>query len=685
MKLLYSYKNGNYDVMIFNDGTKVRQTQEDRFTPVFPENIDLKISNQCDLMCPFCHENSTPDGKNAIFTHNFLKTLRRGTEIACISGDSVVYNNYGAVEVKNLKNGDYIFDSDNILRKIVNINISNKDTFELKGDKGFNIKCSKDHPFISEGTQVIAEKAIDKKMSFLRPKEKEEELQYSIDMSKYIKPANVDLKNSRGGAIIDENYVRLRNSTKKIPKTINITNELMYLYGWFVAEGSSKGLSMNINEYDIAVNLGNIWNNIFGNSYKIYTNEAKHSLTLELQSPTLIEDLFINEMKVGKGARNKSIEYLFSIENKEFIRQALLGLFDGDGCFRVRKQKNSESMIVSLKTTSKKLAYEVIYLLAKYFGVYSSIHYGIAKERKIEDRILAKSDYYQICIYNYEDISKIFPERIKINKTNSYAKKTNKFKALTKIDNEILYDITLEEGSHIFPVNGYILTHNCGGGDVFANTEFIDFLKFCKQRGIVANITINQQHAAGKHKEKLKLAIKEKLVFGVGISYNNDYKTLNNLYNEFEKECIDISNIVIHTINGINTYNDFEKIASKNRKILILGYKDVRKGTEYRNSNNGKILVNQFDLFNNIEKLSDLFKVVSFDNLAIEQLEMKRFFDDEQWAEYYMGDEGQFTMYIDLVKEEFAINSCEVDKRHELLDTIDDMFSIIMKESDELQ
>ena len=38
-----------------------------------------------------------------------------------------------------------------------------------------------------------------------------------------------------------------------------------------------------------------------------------------------------------------------------------------------------------IKTVSKKLAYEVVYLLAKHFGIYASLHYGISKERKMEN------------------------------------------------------------------------------------------------------------------------------------------------------------------------------------------------------------------------------------------------------------------------------------------------------------
>ena len=130
-----------------------------------------------------------------------------------------------------------------------------------------------------------------------------------------------------------------------------------------------------------------------------------------------------------------------------------------------------------------------------------------------------------------------------------------------------------------------------GGGNVFANEGLVPFLKFCKAKGIIANITINQSHATGKHKEELKNLIKEGLVNGVGISYNNDYVSINNLFEEFKSENINTNNIVIHTINGINSFDNLMNIASSNKKVLILGYKDVRRGIEYRKNNNDTMCI----------------------------------------------------------------------------------------------
>ncbi len=75
------------------------------------------------------------------------------------------------------------------------------------------------------------------------------------------------------------------------------------------------------------------------------------------------------------------------------------------------------------------------------------------------------------------------------------------------------------------------------------------------------------------------------------------------------------------------------------------------------------------------------FKVVSFDNLAIEQLEVKNLLSKEEWDEFYAGDDGTHTYYIDMVERKFARSStADFDKRYDLMDSVDDMFQKILSE-----
>lgn len=66
MKILNSYKNGNYSVTILEDGTKIRYSKDDEFNAEFPENIDIKLTNMCNVGCSYC---TLPDTE--IITNNY--------------------------------------------------------------------------------------------------------------------------------------------------------------------------------------------------------------------------------------------------------------------------------------------------------------------------------------------------------------------------------------------------------------------------------------------------------------------------------------------------------------------------------------------------------------------------------------------------------------------------------------
>ena len=71
-KLISRYKNGNYNVAIFEDGTKIRFNDLDNLKPDFPESMDMKISNYCPFNCPMCHEKSSTNGKYGNIFYTFL-------------------------------------------------------------------------------------------------------------------------------------------------------------------------------------------------------------------------------------------------------------------------------------------------------------------------------------------------------------------------------------------------------------------------------------------------------------------------------------------------------------------------------------------------------------------------------------------------------------------------------------
>ena len=96
MKLLHSYLNGNVRVTLFDNGTKIQEWDGDDYCdakPDFPNSMDVKITNYCNLACPFCHEKSTIHGKHADLTYLLtkLKDLPQGTELAIGGGNPLAH------------------------------------------------------------------------------------------------------------------------------------------------------------------------------------------------------------------------------------------------------------------------------------------------------------------------------------------------------------------------------------------------------------------------------------------------------------------------------------------------------------------------------------------------------------------------------------------------------------------
>lgn len=207
-----------------------------------------------------------------------------------------------------------------------------------------------------------------------------------------------------------------------------------------------------------------------------------------------------------------------------------------------------------------------------------------------------------------------------------------------------------------------------GGGNVLCHPNLIEFLKILKTKKIIANITINQTHFI-KHIDEIKYIVDNDLISGLGISLTNVTDEFINLVKQFP-------NAVIHVINGVVKISELKKLYTQKLKLLILGYKQFRRGEQFYSP---QIEINKQELKDNILEVLDNFKVVSFDNLAIKQLDMKDKVGEKRWEEFYMGDDGQFTMYIDLVNKQFSKNSISTT-RYDLLNDIEDMFDVVKNE-----
>lgn len=189
-----------------------------------------------------------------------------------------------------------------------------------------------------------------------------------------------------------------------------------------------------------------------------------------------------------------------------------------------------------------------------------------------------------------------------------------------------------------------------GGGSTTSHPNLTDFLVAAKLKGFICNLTVNQLHLK-QDDSLIKKLINDNLIKGIGISYRSDYCKYLLKYAQYE-------HTVIHLIAGIDDYSVINSLYKLGfRKFLVLGYKTFGNGTDYYNEN--KQLINR-----NIQmwkmKIAQYFNtdmIISFDNLAINQLNIKRFLSNTEWDLFYQGDDFTCSMYIDAVEETFAPTS----------------------------
>lgn len=226
---------------------------------------------------------------------------------------------------------------------------------------------------------------------------------------------------------------------------------------------------------------------------------------------------------------------------------------------------------------------------------------------------------------------------------------------------------TFHHGTEI-AINGNDLTH----------PGLINFLDRMKKQRVIVNMTVNQKHFE-KNFDKLKEWSDKELIRGLGISLVNPTEEFNEMVRQFP-------NAIIHVINGVVTIPQLKMLADNNFKLLILGYKKLQRGKDYYEANSSLVTILQEEMKNYL--FSEIipqnwFGIISFDNLALEQLDVHEHVDEATWNKTYLGEDGHFSFYIDAVTGTFARNSvAPANERYPIMDNVNDMFNFIREKED---
>lgn len=183
--------------------------------------------------------------------------------------------------------------------------------------------------------------------------------------------------------------------------------------------------------------------------------------------------------------------------------------------------------------------------------------------------------------------------------------------------------------------------------------DLIEFLDVCKERGYICSITVNQAHVK-KYANQLQYLIETNKIKGLGVSYRSHLKF------DIPQFILDYPNTVFHVIVGIDDFDDIINLSKHGvKKILLLGEKDF-------GFNINKVDINSPSHKKWHDQLIEIltgriYSIISFDNLAVQQLDVKRYLSDDQWQTFY---QGEHSMYINAVMGYYADSSRSFNKEN---------------------
>lgn len=632
-----------------------------------PELVDVKITNQCYYGCEYCYQDSVPAGKHA--DHAYLGGIYQALrdmevfEVACLDGETPIFGPDGLKRAKEIVVGDRIYDGDGPPRRVTRVSAREAHRVILVGSKGWKVICTDDHPFlvgrgIVKAAQLVGLRIDQAKVGCISPSAPIK----MIDLTPFVTtPHRAEV--GRGGSVggrIDGHRCRLTNGSVWVDRFLPLTEDLMWLYGLVVAEGSSGSLSLHAKETDLADRALSIYGRIINRSGGKCLPNGSHGMAVEMAHTAIFDSIFFKAMQIPNGAKNKRVSFLFGVDD-DLVRAAFQGLFAGDGCFRKKKNGKHWDFVVSLKTASRDLAEEVTFLLYARFGVYASVYQGVCPPRDIYGRSLPATVYWCVEINGKTNILKVFPEAFagdadyaKLG-TSIYSGNKNKnfIKVLdiAPVGRGLVYDITLDdESSHVFQLQHGVHTHNCGGGEPTLHPEFLGILRLFRSHGIVPNFTT--RNLAWLNDPKMRRPILENCG-AIGFSLDTP-EGVAKLHDALGAKSADAHRFVIQVVVGAVSETALEQIlraANKiNLRVLLLGYKTTGRGSAVQPE-----AYDWAQLVGRLQEAKELPTLGIDTALAATSVDRLKALGVPDWK--YAIQEGRFSCYVDAVERKIGPSS----------------------------
>lgn len=313
--------------------------------------------------------------KAGSFLGKGVNALGGGTDGMCVCAGTKVFKANGEIiNIEDLKQEDGIIGWNEKTKQIVPQTIHNiieprqKECLEITIKSGFTLRCSIDHPVLSDNSPKARSHRINGQRIAYR-----------------------DWKFRRADELKVGDFVGVANN---IDYWGNITLDKAYLIGLLIGDGTyTKGNSCRLISADRST-----WDYIESNGLGVInhcddTRSDKYST--EVRTYRIIDgmDLMRQVGLVYQSGENKTLPKNIGQYTKDSICQLLAGLYDTDGSISVNEDKNNWS--ITLYQSNKNLLQEVKEQLHK-LGIFTSISARKAAKYQLEGKIINSNQSYRL-------------------------------------------------------------------------------------------------------------------------------------------------------------------------------------------------------------------------------------------------------------------------------------------------
>ena len=281
-----------------------------------------------------------------------------------------------------------------------------------------------------------------------------------------------DFVNNWGGSLRAKGTLSVSNGANSLDNYFELTEDVGYLVGIFIAEGNYHSWKLQITNSDeeIIKKIQRIGASI---GVRSYVSEKESSKAVTFNCSTL-KMIFEKVFQIKDLSKNKNLPPDILTYDVNFIKGIIAGIIDGDGSVRLHKSKHDDSLAQVLIRVSSRTLLEQLSILLQFFGI-------IARDR-ISSEDIGKVNIFKgkAIVQNYPIYGISFSKKEGVDLPSFKYKKAvatskhwmaeeygwnkvlnNKF---TAIADEEIFDITTSSGT--FLCNG-LLVHNCAGWDLY--------------------------------------------------------------------------------------------------------------------------------------------------------------------------------------------------------------------------